>query len=211
MGEPNNLLLHFLLKNFNVDTFVETGSAHGGMTVKACGLFSSVYTVELNTALFNETSQKVKGRANCRNGKSVDFLKELLPTIKDKPIIYWLDAHYSGDETSGIEEQCSLLDEIKIINSRREDKDFIFIDDAHTFFSPAILKAPHDVDQFPNIVDIFKELDSKDKYTVILTSWKYLEEHKKIVMIDDSIVSVPKWAKEEVYQWIKTMDLECTV
>lgn len=49
-------------------------------------------------------------------GDSKIILKNLISTLKG-PIIFWLDAHWSGGDTYGYKDECPLLDEIKIINS----------------------------------------------------------------------------------------------
>jgi len=209
MGEPNLELLRFLINEFGVQTFVETGSGHGATALKAIEIFPVVHTVELSKELYAETKSKLRGRAFCHHGKSVDVLDEILPGI-DGPAAYWLDAHWSGGPTAGVDEQCPLLGELDAINRRKGNRDFLLIDDAHVFFSPAALKPPHILDHWPGLMGIFARLDQKPRYTVILASWRCAKHGHPggIVMPEDVIVSVPAHAAESLRDWLTGLELE---
>jgi hypothetical protein len=212
MGEPNLQLLSFLAITFDVKTFVETGSAHGETTEKALNIFPFVNTVELDDVLFAETFAKVGKRASCYHIKSVDALRVILGKMYDLPIVYWLDAHYSGPPTAGFTEQCPLLGELEVINSRSGNNDFILIDDAHVFFSPVLISKvnEHKIEQWPDIQTIFAKLNKKDRYTVILHSYRCVLHEKPggIVFPEDVIVSVPSSAKEQLFNWYLNLELE---
>lgn len=209
MGEPNLNLFRFLSENFKIDTFFESGSGRGETIKKVFNIFNNIYTVELAYKLYDYVSKKYSNKANCFYGKSVDILETILPII-DTPILYWLDAHWSLDQTAGEKEQCMLINELEMINSRPNNDDYIFIDDAHLFFSPAVLKPPYRVDEWPNINDIFTCLNKKNRYNFILFSWRCAKhgDPKGIVFPENVICSVPEHAKDKVYNYIKTFQLE---
>lgn len=211
MGEPNLQLLSFLSIAFSIKTFVETGSGHGDTTVKALSIFPVVHTIELDKALYLETNKRVGKVAGCYRGKSVEVLTTILPGVSG-PIVYWLDAHFTGGTSSGENEQCPLLKELGVINQREGNNDFIMVDDAHVFYSPALIsKEPgHDIKQWPDIMQIFAALNVKDRYTVILSSWRCVLHGKPggIVFPEDVIVSVPSYAKDQLFTWLLSLNLE---
>jgi hypothetical protein len=206
MGTPNLKLLDFLIQTFNINTFVETGTCHGETIEKVVTRFKEIHTVELSDELFQNVASKFGATVSCRHGFSVEFLKELLPYMGDRSVIYWLDAHYSGGPSAGEHAQCSLLDEIHTINnSRIGNADFILIDDAHVFFSPAALKPPFDAKQWPSLTQIFDALNEKKRYTIILSSWQMGE--RAPVMPEDVIVSVPWVVKDALFNWLLDFEL----
>jgi hypothetical protein len=212
MGEPNLQLLSFLAIAFGIKTFIETGSGHGETAQKALKIFPHVHTIELSERLYLEVYRKIGKEANCHHGRSVDVMHSILPRIDGQPVVYWLDAHYSGGPTAGVNEQCALLDEREVLNRRSGNDDFIIIDDAHVFFSPAVYGRVDwlDVKQWPDIQEIFAILDEKDRYTVILSSWRCVAHGQPdgIVMPEDAIVSVPSHAKDQLYDWLRSLNLE---
>lgn len=207
MGEPNLQLLSFMAVSFGIRTFIETGTAHGATALKASKIFPNVHTIELADGLYKKSSVLLSGKASCYHGRSVDALKKILPPMAKNPVVYWLDAHYSGGPTAGAGEQCALLDEIGVINARPDNNDFIIIDDAHVFFSPAVYGQIKwlDIRQWPDIQEIFGVLAAKDRYTCILSSWRCMEHGVPdgIVMPEDAILSVPNWAREQLYDWLR--------
>lgn len=212
MGEPNLQLLSFFAIAFSIKTFIETGSGHGETVQKALKIFPEVHTIELADGLYQEVNGKFGQQANCHYGRSADILESILPGMNGEPILYWLDAHYSGGPTAGANEQCALIEEIEVLNRRSGNDDFIIIDDAHVFFSPAVYGQVDwlDVRQWPDIQEIFAILDEKDRYTVILASWRCVAHGKPdgIVMPENAIVSVPGYAKPQLYDWLRSLSLE---
>jgi hypothetical protein len=92
-----------------------------------------------------------------------------------------------------------------VINDRVGNNDFIMIDDAHVFFSPAPLKPPFNAKQWPNLQQIFHLLNMKDRYTIILNSWTMGKVAP--VMPEDVIVSVPGWAERSLFDWLSSFEL----
>jgi hypothetical protein len=209
MGEPNLNIFRFLKTVYEINTFVESGSGHGTTVSKAIEIFPAVHTVELSDSLFQEVNKKYGKVAKCYHGKSSDILRTILPPFH-APILYWLDAHWSRDQTAGKDNQCPLLSELEEINKRPGNQDFIFIDDAHLFFSPCVLKAPYDVRTWPNINQVFEKLNKKERYNVILSSWRCSKHNhpQGIVFPEDVIISVPEHAKDKFYNYLMNIQLE---
>jgi hypothetical protein len=209
MGRPNLDLFRFLAKEFNITTFIETGTGRGETLEEVLSIFPDIYTVELSEELFKEVKEKYGCLVRCFPGKSIDMLEYIFPLIANTTSLYWLDAHWSGGPTAGEDEQTPLMRELELINRKTINDDFIIIDDAHTFFSPAALKPPYDSNKYPSIVEIFNELHRKARYTVILSSVRYNSgSNPGIVFPNDFIVSVPLWASPPVRSWLQQLTLE---
>jgi hypothetical protein len=67
------------------------------------------------------------------------------------PTLYWLDAHWSSGTAAGKENECPLLDEIRL-TSPGHPSDCYLIDDARLFLEPP--PPPHRAEQWPTFDDI---------------------------------------------------------
>lgn len=207
MGVLNEDLIRLLAERFGVETFIETGTAQGVSSSKAVQVFPVVHTVELSSEFYQFASHHLDARIHCHRGRSTDFLTKWLTRFGEVPIVYWLDAHYSGDPSAGKDRQCPLLEELDIINGRLGSSDFIIIDDAHVFFSPFVMRPPFDTSHWPSLQQIFGRLDRKDRYTVVLMSYKILNS-VDIVTPDDAIISVPRQTESEFRKILQILTLQ---
>jgi hypothetical protein len=80
-------------------TCVETGTGLGYSTCIVQSSFEKVYTIELDEALWQNARDAFSGHPNvtCIQGESSERLAQILPDI-NTPAIFFLDAHWSGDE-----------------------------------------------------------------------------------------------------------------
>ena len=109
MNENIKRLITRLINNYPISTFIETGSYFGNTSLWASELFDNVYTIEKSDKLFQEINEKLsKRQINCILGDSPTELANLLKTINER-VIFWLDAHWSGDTTSGLDNECPLV------------------------------------------------------------------------------------------------------
>jgi hypothetical protein len=190
---PPKELFEEIRKAYGIQTFVETGTYLGGTTFWASQLYRTVYTVEFAREIFESTSQKY---ASVRNinflfGHSKDKLAQIVAELHE-PAIFWLDAHWSGENTYGIGDECPLLEEIAIINSSPCEH-FLFIDDARMFLSPP--PAPCVYQQWPDITSIVlaSRRQNRDPY---------------IVAVADVLVAVPRAAKELVAAYCQRVNTQ---
>jgi FkbM family methyltransferase len=183
LGDCKQLML--VLKNeYNLPTFVETGTFQGSTSVWASEHFQKVFTIEFAKHIYEATSTAYSHVKNIEFlwGHTKDQLKLVVPQLKE-PALFWLDAHWMGGGTAGENDECPLLEELQIINDS-ECEHFILIDDARLFLSPP--PSPHRIEQWPGIHEIMATLSAgKKRYTVIF---------------EDAIVSVPERAKAVVAQ-----------
>ncbi len=201
-GPPEAFTLE-LKKKYNIRQFVETGTFMGKTAVWASQYFHIVHTIEASLDLYQNCRNNFGniGNINFIMGDSKRKLTEVVQQL-DEPAIFWLDAHYSGDETYGIGSECPLLDEISVINES-EHEHFILIDDARIFLAPPPL--PHDKEQWPDINSVLNLLN--------------LEGRRYSIIFEDVILSVPLHAKDYIAayyqnltapQAIKTEDIQPT-
>lgn len=115
-------------------TFVETGTYKGQMVDAVHPHFDTVYSIELSDSLFTAARERFKNHKNVQllHGDSGAQLRELLSHI-DEPCLFWLDAHYSGDETALGDTETPILAELECIFDRCCPKDVVLIDDARCF------------------------------------------------------------------------------
>jgi predicted O-methyltransferase YrrM len=119
-------LLVYLKKIYPIDVAVETGTYEGGTTVFFSLLFDEVHTIEISTDQLNKTRKNLAELPFCSNtfchlGSSDEVLKTLLPELKDKFILFYLDAHWN--------EHWPLLNELEEISKTHKDRCVIMIDD----------------------------------------------------------------------------------
>lgn len=124
-----------LKQKYKIDAVVETGTFNGGTTALFALLFDDVHTIELVYATFQYAQSRLQQFPNvqCHLGSSEKVLKDLLPALKNKFILFYLDAHW--------ESFWPLLDELEEISKTHKDNCIIVIDD---FKVPGRSDIPYD-------------------------------------------------------------------
>ena len=125
---------------------VETGTCQGYSTEIIAGLFPRVYTIEVKQDLYERALDSFPN-ATCIWGDSAPELPRLIPQL-DEPTVFFLDAHWSGDQTTdwanshfsghGVdtgmgEGQVPLLEEISAIVDLFPHRCAVYIDDMDKF------------------------------------------------------------------------------
>ena len=189
MGPPQELILK-LKDTCNIREFIETGTYLGNTTRWAGNVFDRVISIERSESFYRNVVEKYSHLKNIEflHGDSREKFHKILPELKT-PALFWLDAHWSGGETSGEKDECPLIEEIEIINASGKEH-FIFIDDARLFTSPP--SPPHLAEQWPDISTIIHMLNSARK--------------RYIVIIEDIIISVPESARPLVVEYCQKIN-----
>lgn len=141
----------FFKKLYRLSIFVEGGTYMGYTARKMADLFEKVFTIEKSDKIY------LFARENLQNVKNVILIKgdtrehfyEILQ--QNDNILFWLDAHWSGGDTYGVDDECPLIDELRVIFNFPKNY-VIFIDDARLFLAPP--PYPHKYSQWPSIKDI---------------------------------------------------------
>lgn len=189
-GPPEELIF-LLKKNVDIKNFIETGTFLGRTAYWASKYFDKVYTIEISEVFYKKTSLKFGDIENINFilGDTREQLESILNQINSSALL-WLDAHWSGGETYGENDECPLLEEIGIINKSKLSHS-IFIDDARLFLAPPI--KPHKIEQWPDIKSVIDKLSEgiHERY---------------IVIIEDVIIAVPLDVKDVVAQYCQDIN-----
>ena len=163
---------------------IETGTFRGASAVALAGLFDEVWTIELSADLHRAAVARhgADRRIHFLQGSSVDLLGQAASST-DRPALYWLDGHWSGAETAGVEFECPVLPEIDAIDASRYGADAcILIDDAHLFLGPP--PPPHRHEHWPTFMAVMDRLR--------------LNHERFVTVLEDVIIAVPIHARSSV-------------
>lgn len=143
----NESFIKKLINEFKTNIFFETGTYYGGTAMAAMPHFEKTYTVELHDEIFKIIQNKFAPYENVYtlHGSSPEKIKSICPTIEGN-ILFWLDAHYSGQGTahSGIGNSLNfepktpdaytpIIDELIAIKEANISNCTILIDDIRLF------------------------------------------------------------------------------
>jgi len=140
-----------LANQFGIDILIETGTYKGDMISSCLNNFKNIYSIELDEKLALAAQERFKDNAHVKiiHGDSANILQFVISPIQE-PVIFWLDAHYSGGETTRGEQDTSIIQELgQIFMSGRKD-DVILIDDLHMFKTP----------NYPHLVNLFNGINT---------------------------------------------------
>lgn len=134
MPSLNTQFLDNLQDNFNkYPVFIETGTYNGGTIFTFEQYFNKLYTIELSEKYYYNTKSKYSGnKIQFILGDSTNVFLHLLPNIKNNTI-FFLDGHWSSDDTAKGNKDCPLIEEITHINNLFTEEAIIIIDDARLF------------------------------------------------------------------------------
>lgn len=98
-GAPElGALFVYLKRTYDIDIAIETGTFQGNTTSFFAHLFDQVHTIEIIPSSQQVVKEKFSlfPNVHCHLGNSDDVLKELLLIMDDKPILFYLDAHWGN-------------------------------------------------------------------------------------------------------------------
>lgn len=118
-----NGIFSIIKRDYNIDTIVETGTYKGASTQLFSILFNSVHTIEISENFYNSAKNLFKNSPNvqCHLGSSEVVLHDILPSLKEKSVLFYLDAHWNAN--------WPLLKELEEIGITHYDNCIVIIDD----------------------------------------------------------------------------------
>jgi hypothetical protein len=121
-------------KKYGINIFIETGTYYGDMINAVKHLFKNIFSIELDRILYEKSKERFKdyNKIFIINGDSSKVLPEILKNINE-PILFWLDAHYSGDITAKGDCETPIIQELEAIFKNYIAGSIILIDDARLF------------------------------------------------------------------------------
>ena len=125
-----------LKEEYGLKMAVETGTAHGDGTRYLVSFFEKVFTIEINSELFDANLDSFSKHPNIYKylGKTVDNLPGILELNKDTPTFFWLDAHLPQGEGHSEEVYLPLEEELRVIKKNKDtSKDVLLIDDLRIY------------------------------------------------------------------------------
>jgi len=155
-------IIKMYAKYYSINIFIETGT-YLGKTINAVKKkFQEIYSIELNKALHHKASLKFirYKHINVVLGDSSEKLPEILSKING-PCLFWLDAHYSGENTSKTNIETPIIKELQCILNHPNKNHVILIDDCHKFIGkndyPTIPELKEKINQFEEKILFIKE------------------------------------------------------
>jgi hypothetical protein len=123
------------LKRYRIRHFIETGT-YMGDTLAAIASDRSIncLSIELSSDYFEAAKKRFANYSNVelRQGDSGQLLSEFVKNIR-LPTLFWLDGHYSGDNTARGVENTPIMKELQAIIESPVKTHVILIDDARHF------------------------------------------------------------------------------
>ena len=188
-------LVSGLRKVLGIGTLVETGTFKGATIEQFAGDFERIFSIEMSEKLWRSAAEKFKDKpqVNTLLGDSSSILKDLVPSLRHKSVLYWLDAHWcEAENTAGLMSQCPLLEELAAIESLNSES-VIVIDDARLFLAPPL--APHEISQWPSLQEI-------------LGSLQELSAHHEVMVVNDVIVFYPLLARDAMVSFAQANGID---
>lgn len=183
-------LVQALSNGFQLDVLVETGTFEGDTVASLQAFFREIYSVELAPYYFEKARARFADQTHISIalGHSAAYLKQLVPTLATRSVLYYLDAHWCvASNTAGDKSQCPLLQEIGAI-ARFGETSVIVIDDARLFLAPP--PAPHDISQWPS-------------FDEIVTALRRLSARHELMVVNDVIVFFPPAARDSIHSYAR--------
>jgi hypothetical protein len=158
LSKKRNFIIS-LAKLTNISVFIVTGTYLGDTVSAVRPFFKEIISIELSKELTQQALNKFKRYKHIKiiNRDS----SEILPTVLQKihsSVIFWLDGHYSGNNTAKGNEETPIRKELETIIQWWINGSIILIDDVEDF-----LKNPN----YPDLEEL-KSLISARKLCLIV-------------------------------------------
>jgi hypothetical protein len=121
-------------RRFGLDTLVETGTFIGDTPYELRNDFRRIITIELDPRLARNARKRLRRWPHIQvvEGDSERWLRGLAPSLTE-PVLFWLDAHWSGGVTAIGAQASPALSELTTIMDRSMHRDVLLVDDARLF------------------------------------------------------------------------------
>lgn len=163
------IFIRSIAEKTKIPVFIETGTYLGDTINVVKDLFDVIYSIELDTKLANRAKRIFKkySKIHIIEGDSGKILPKLLREI-NKPILFWLDAHWSGGITAKGEVENPILNELKTVFNWWVPKSIVLIDDARLFKKEINNKWP-DINEVKDLVLKYNKLFFIKNDVIIIT------------------------------------------
>lgn len=148
---------------FEPSIFLETGTLLGETSYQASLHCEEVHTIELDKKFYEKACKRFKKipSVHIYHGDSAEILPKLLPLLH-KRILFWLDGHYSGDETALGDSLTPILQELNAIKVAGKSDSIILIDDIRLFGAATNTSHKPNI-EYPTIRELYSVVKSIDE------------------------------------------------
>jgi hypothetical protein len=188
-------LVECLRQALPLSVFVETGTYEGEAVARMLPLFDEIYTAELSDEYYAKAADRFRSDKAVRvyHDDSSRVLSSLRARLKDKSVLYWLDAHWCvAVDTAGAQSQCPLLDELEAIGELNSNS-VVLVDDARLFLCTP--PNPHETDHWPGFQDVLRRLFS-------------LSATHEIMVINDVIAFYPAPIATDMSEYARARSID---
>lgn len=122
----------FEKKEFTI--FVETGTHYGNTLKNVLSFFKEIHTIELSENFYNRALNIFNDYKNVKFylGDSSELLAKII-NVLNNPTIFFLDGHFSSEDTAQGKKDVPLIEELISINNSFLHESIIIIDDYRLF------------------------------------------------------------------------------
>lgn len=126
-------IIHKYKNKYHIHTFIESGTYLGDMVWAQRNNFDKIYSIELSKELvvFNRKRFSKYPHIEIIQGDSGKILSTLIKELNEKSL-FWLDGHYSGEDSARGDKDCPVAEEVKAILSSGIEH-IIIMSDAGSF------------------------------------------------------------------------------
>jgi hypothetical protein len=119
---------------FGLRTLVETGTFYGDTSFALRNDFERIVSIELDRTLYERAKRRLQPykQITVLQGDSGKVITRVMKEIS-QPVLFWLDAHYSGGITARGEIDSPIFAELDVILAHPIKNHVILIDDARDF------------------------------------------------------------------------------
>ena len=172
-------LLLFFRQRLQITTFVETGTYQGDSLNVAAEFFPECHSIEMSQELYEAAKKQFADHSNItlHQGESASILEANSKRFAERPVVFWLDAHWCvGENTAGQDSQSPLREELRAIK-KLHPQSVVLIDDARLYLCPP--PEPHRFADWPDFHDL----------VILLQS---IGHHHRLMVLNDVIVFYPE-------------------
>jgi hypothetical protein len=126
-------ILRAYLRDYGLDTLVETGTFTGDMVGALVGSARRIISIELDTQLHQAARRRFAGESSVELllGDSAELLPGVIKNVQDRAL-FWLDGHYTGG-VSGPPLDSPIVLELEALLAQPPRGHVVLIDDARLF------------------------------------------------------------------------------
>lgn len=127
--------LRAIARTVGLRVFVETGTYYGDMIEALKDDFDELYSIEVFEMLYRRAQRRFRKSKNVKLvwGDSGVRLGEVIDGIGNRPILFWLDGHCSGNGTGKGEAETPIMKELEHVFAKANPSSVVVIDDANAF------------------------------------------------------------------------------